>query len=158
MRDHPAEGERLRRIAEGVDERRVPHVAVADAADGGRELLGGVLVSLAQLLEQGSAALGLVAPGEGRRPDLLRVDEAVEHQGERRVAVLEPGVLRLGRCRHGPVEVLRGELAGGVEQPVREPEVVFDQAVDQIHGSAPFGTGGNEQSAGRVEVDTVRRR
>ena len=41
-----------------------------------------------------------------------------------------------------------------VEDPSREPEVVFDEAIGEVHFVPPFG---DDQPRGRMEVDAVRR-
>src|SRR5207244_10214774 len=63
-------------------------------------------------------------------------------------------------ARHNLERLVQLLLAQGgrrVEELPREPKVMLDQAVDQVHGLSPFGARRHEQASGWVEMNAVGR-
>ena len=144
VRRHAAVRERLGRLARRVDERRVPRAARPGVADDLRERRTGLAEPLAQALGRALPPLRHRPALDRGRPHLLAPDKPLEHRADRLF-------LHVERLR-GRV---RWEFLGGVEQAAREPQVMFQQAIREVHRLAPLSAG-DEQCPRRVEVDAVR--
>jgi hypothetical protein len=127
VRDHPAESEALRRIAQRVDEGIVPPPTVADLAGEREELPARRLEASLEALEGAVGGGREVSPGHRRHPHLLGPHEPIKHRQHRRLRSVE--VKHLVAGPDFAVEFLIGQLAGVIEQPTREPVVVLEQAV-----------------------------
>jgi hypothetical protein len=134
----------------------IPSATSSDIAYCVHELLGRRFEPRVQLGEGAALDVRRLAPSDRRCPHLLREDEALEHVANAR-SFLREVVTHSWQDVEGLVQLLLRQRGRRIEQLTREPEVMFDESIGQVHRHAPFVAGGKKQPARRVEVDAVRR-
>src|SRR5205085_10582617 len=120
------------------------------------KLCAAFLEAIPQTVQRGAFALDERASGDRGAPHLLREHETVQHRADAGRPLAES--LGWWLKRYGLVQSLVVERHGGVDQAAGDPVVVLDHPVGQVHLLPPLLVAGNQDSAGRVEVDAVRSR
>ena len=151
VREDAAVGERLRRLAQRVDERVVPRAGVAELAGEAGELARRAVVAAE---EAAAARLRRGAAGDRRGPDLERVAPAARPSARR--SAPRP---RTRRARGPGGRRARAPRARAWPRPraARGRRSRWWATRRSVRSRGRAGRAGHEQAGGRVEVDPVGR-